>query len=112
MKLRLPRRRILRACIYLMSLILIALALDMLLVEHWRTIHPGYETTRILAPTMSNGLVDYQAAIDEHISRGVTPENNAAVPMLQALGRDALPRTQPRDGITNRLGMPPLPDKG
>jgi hypothetical protein len=112
MKLHLPRRRILRALIYLVSLVLIAIALDMMLVEHWRTIHPGYQTTRILSPTTANGIIDYQAAVEANFGRGATPENNAAIPILQALGRNALPPSQPRDGITERLGMPPLPDHG
>src|SRR4051812_22822145 len=107
MKLRLPRRRIVRAAIYLVSLILIAIAIDMLLVEHWRTIYPAYDTTRITAPTQPDGSIDYQAAVEAHFSRGVTPENNAAIPILQAL-----PPNLTRDGIANRLGIPPLPDKG
>src|SRR6478752_5522503 len=111
MKLHLPRRRILRALIYLVSLALIAIALDMMLVEHWRTIHPSYQITRILSPTTANGIVDYQAAVEANFGRGVTPENNAAIPILQALGRSALPPSQPRDGITDCLGMPPLPDQ-
>jgi len=43
---------------------------------------------------------------------GVTSENNAAPLVLAALGPEALPKNQPRDGITSRLGMSPLPDKG
>jgi hypothetical protein len=42
----------------------------------------------------------------------VTPQNNAAVLIVQALGRQALPANQPRDGITARLGMAPVPDQG
>jgi hypothetical protein len=40
------------------------------------------------------------------------PENNAAVPLLQVFGRQAIASNQPRDGVTTALGMPPLPDKG
>ena len=43
---------------------------------------------------------------------GVTPENNAAIPILKALGRQAIPRYQPPDGLTDRLGMKPLPKDG
>ncbi len=112
MKLRLPRRRLWRVAIYLISLVLIVIALDMLLVEARRPINPGFETTRITEPTLPDGSVDYLTAVENHFSQGVTAENNAAPLMLQAFGRDALPKNQPPDGITDRLGMPHLPQKG
>jgi hypothetical protein len=112
MKLRLPRRRIARAAIYLVSFFLIVIAIDLVLVEVRRTIHPGYDTTRILSPTMPDGSIDYLSAIENYFSRGVTPQNNAAIPILQALGRAALAQNQPTDGITDRLGMPHLPETG
>jgi len=112
MRLRLPRRRIWRAAIYLICLLLVLTAADLVLVQVRRTIHPGYDTTRIVSPTLPDGRVDYLKYIDDRRSEGVTPSNNAAVLFLQALGRVALPRTQPPDGITDRLGMPHLPEQG
>jgi hypothetical protein len=107
-----PRSRFLRFTIYLVCFILILLALDLLWVQSNRTIHPGYETTRIVAPLADDGSVNYLTAIETYFSRGVTRENNAAPLVLQALGRAALPTTQPPDGITDRLGMPHLPEQG
>ncbi len=46
----------------------------------------GKDTTRITRPLKPNGLPDYAAAIEEQCSRGVTPENNAAVLVAQAIG--------------------------
>jgi hypothetical protein len=44
------------------------------------------ETTFITGPLCEDGSVDYLAAINERYSRGVTPENNAVVALLQAVG--------------------------
>jgi hypothetical protein len=112
MKLPLPRRRAWRVAIYLGSLLLVLIAADMLLVQWRRRIHPGYDTTRIVAPVQADGSIDYAAAIDEHFGAGITPDNNAAVLLLQALGRGAIPKVQPPDGLTQRLGMPHLPESG
>lgn len=112
MKLRLPRRRLWRVAIYLGSLWLVITAIDLILVQTRRTIHPGYQTTRIISPTLPDGQIDYLVAVDERFGRGVTPENNAAVLALRAWGRWALSPNQPTDGVTGRLGMEPLPAKG
>ncbi|HEX4796262.1 MAG TPA: hypothetical protein VH370_20905 [Humisphaera sp.] len=108
----LPRSRFWRFAIYFICFLLVLLAIDLILVQTRRTIHPGYETTRIVAPLQEDGTIDYLAAIEEHFSRGVTNENNAVPLLFAAFGRAALPRTQPPDGITDRLGMPHLPEKG
>jgi hypothetical protein len=108
----LPRRRIWRAAIYVVSFLLVLIAADLVLVQVRRTIHPGYETTRFLGPLLPDGRIDYIKIVDDQLSAGVTPENNAAVPLLLAFGRAALPSTQPPDGITDRLGMAHLPKKG
>ncbi len=112
MKLRLPQRRATRAAIYLGSFVLVLLALDLVLVQVRRTIHPSYETTRIIEPKMADGRIDYCAAVDELFGRGVTPENNAAIPALRAFGPEALSPKQPPNGVTDRLGMEPLPESG
>jgi len=69
------------------------------------------ETTFITAPLRKDGTVDYLTAIDQRYSQGVTPENNAAVLLLQAFGpADVL---EPfRERLFQRLGMAPLPEKG
>ncbi len=42
----------------------------------------GYTTTRLTGPLNKNGLVDYVAAFNQRFGKGVTPQNNAAVPLL------------------------------
>jgi hypothetical protein len=44
------------------------------------------ETTYITEPLRPDGYPDYLAALDQRRSEGVTPENNAAVPLMRALG--------------------------
>ena len=112
MKPRLPRRRIWRVAIYVSSLLLVLIAADMVLVQMRRKIHPGYDTTRITAPLQPDGSIDYLRAVDNRMSAGITPDNNAAVLLLQAFGRQALASKQPPDGITDRLGMPHLSEHG
>jgi hypothetical protein len=112
MKLRLPRRRVWRVAIYLGALLLIAIAIDLIIAHSRRTIRPGYLTTRIVQPRLPDGRIDYAVAIDTFFSRGVTPQNNAAVPLLQALGRQAISDRQPVNGVTDALGMPPVPEAG
>ena len=46
------------------------------------------ETTRITQPLTEDGYVDYVAAFNDHLSKGVTPETNAAVACWQAVGPD------------------------
>jgi hypothetical protein len=112
MKLRLPRRRIWRIAIYLVSFGLFLTAADLVLVQWLRGYTSGFDTTRIVGPMQADGSIDYLAALEEDAGAGVTPENNAAIPILQALGRQAIDPNQPHDGVTNRLGMAPLPDSG
>jgi len=108
----LPRRRILRLAIYIVSFALVVIAGDLVLVEVRRQIHPGYGTTRLIAPVLPDGRIDYLTAMDDMASDGITPQNNAAVLILQALGRKGLASNQPENGVTNRLGMSPLPQNG
>src|SRR5580698_7652849 len=112
MRLRLPRRRIWRGSIYLISFLLVAIAADLILVQMRRSVTPGYDTTRIVSPLLSDGRIDYLKALDDPRSKGVTPQNNAAPLFLQAVGRWALPGNQPPDGITDKLGMAHLPERG
>ena len=45
------------------------------------------ETTYITEPLRSDGTPDYVAALNQRLSKGVTPENNAAVLFWKAAGR-------------------------
>jgi len=46
------------------------------------------ETTYITEPLLPDGRVDYVTAINEILSQGVSPENNAAIPFIRELGFD------------------------
>jgi hypothetical protein len=112
MTFHLPQRRLWRGAIYLACIFLVLIAADLVLVRMRYQIHPGFETTRIVSPTLADGSIDYLLALDERAGKGVTHENNAAVLLLAALGPQALSASQPPDGITSRLGMPHLPEQG
>ena len=112
MRLRLPKRRIWRGLIYLISLLLVLIAADLILVQVRRSITPGYDTTRIVSPLLPDGRIDYLKALDDPRWEGVTRENNAAPLFLEAVGRWALPGNQPADGVTDKLGMGHLPEEG
>jgi len=44
------------------------------------------ETTYVTEPLDANGYVDYPKALNQRLSQGITPENNANVLIVQALG--------------------------
>src|SRR5438094_5975588 len=46
----------------------------------------GKETTYVTGPLDKDGYIDYAAALNERLGRGVTPENNACVLLWKALG--------------------------
>jgi len=46
------------------------------------------ETTYVTEPLLPDGRVDYVGAINEIKGRGVTPETNMAIPLIQLLGID------------------------
>ena len=69
------------------------------------------ETTFITGPLDAEGYVDYFAALNAVASKGVTPENNAAVLLYQAFGPGAIPEAT-RAELAKLLGIEPLPDRG
>ncbi len=73
----------------------------------WLT--PGPKTTVITGPLKPNGQVDYLAALNAEASVGVTPENNAVVLLVQALGPGVID-VSVRKRYFELLGvdMPPL----
>jgi tetratricopeptide (TPR) repeat protein len=69
------------------------------------------ETTYATAPVGKDGYVDLLAALNEECGRGVTPENNAAVLIWQALGPPSLPRGT-AERFYQLLGVPqPVPQE-
>jgi hypothetical protein len=69
------------------------------------------KTTYVLGPLNADGTVNYVAAINKMYSKGVTPKNNAAIPLLKALGPEVLDKKF-RSRILKALKMPTLPEKG
>ena len=69
------------------------------------------ETTFITEPLRKDGTVDYLAALNQRYSQGVTPENNAAVLFLQAMGPGEINKDI-RERFFKMLGIAPLPEKG
>ncbi len=69
------------------------------------------ETTVITEPLRADGYPDYIAALNQLSSKGVTPENNAAVLFWKAMGPNWIGR-KIREEFYKSLGIPPLPEKG
>lgn len=70
------------------------------------------ETTYFTAPVRADGTIDYVEAINAQLSKGVTPENNAAIPFLDAV--EAAERAMPAhyNRLRDLLGAPASTLKG
>jgi hypothetical protein len=74
---------------WLLILGFLALLVALLVYAAWPgrvTITVSPETTVVTGPLDQHGFVDYQTPLNEQLSEGVTPENNANVLIWQALG--------------------------
>lgn len=69
------------------------------------------ETTYLTGPRSPDGSIDYVAALNEAYRKGVTRENNAAIPLWQALGPGPLDASI-RQRFFQELGIDPLPASG
>lgn len=63
------------------------------------------ETTYVTGPVRKDGTIDYVAAINERLSAGITKENNAAIPMLEALTQIAQEQGPHYEKVRKQLGM-------
>ncbi len=76
-------------------------------------IQVGPATTRLTAPLGSDGLPDYRRALLDAQQRGVTPDNNAAVPLVIAFwpheDDSAILSMSQAQRITQQLGVPSPP---
>lgn len=74
------------------------------------------DTTFFLEPLNSDGTVNYVEALNAHFAKGVAPQNNAAVPYLQAVGPQGIGPESVSDDLRRRvferMGMEPLPTDG
>ncbi|HZU34918.1 MAG TPA: sigma-70 family RNA polymerase sigma factor, partial [Gemmataceae bacterium] len=69
------------------------------------------ETTYVNGPLASDGAIDYETALNERISKGITPETNANVLLWQALAPS--PRDTPMPpGFFDWLKVPEPPKRG
>jgi hypothetical protein len=69
------------------------------------------ETTYVTGPVDKDGYIDYAAALNERLSKGVTPENNANVLIWQALGPRPDNVVMPPE-FFKWMGIESPPDKG
>jgi hypothetical protein len=69
------------------------------------------ETTWITAPLREDGYPDYVRYLNETLSKGVTPENNAMVPLVRAMGLNDLDE-EIRNEYCKLLGIDRLPKDG
>jgi hypothetical protein len=74
----------------------------------------GKETTYVTEPLDAGGYIDYAAALNERLRRGVTPENNANVLLWKAFGPCPEGRKMPEgfEEYFKWLGIKPPPEKG
>lgn len=110
MRIPLPTKRWKRVLLYIGSTFLILVAISSVLAAYWRRIEIGYDTTRLTAPVRPDGSIDYLAALNEELSKGVTPENNAAIPLLRAYGPGDNERIDPAFVLVCKalnVGVPP-----
>ncbi len=75
------------------------------------TMTVGRDTTYLEGPLDSQGFVDYAAALNQQASAGVTPDDNAAVLLAQALGPPECDADYCRE-YYRLLGIEPLPAEG
>jgi hypothetical protein len=71
----------------------------------------GPETTYVTRPLDKNGYIDYVAALNEHMRKGVTPDDNANVLLWKAHGPHPEGSTMPPEYF-QWLGMPSPPERG
>ena len=77
------------------------------------------ETTYLTRPLTKDGYIDYERALNEQTSKGVTPENNAAVLIWKAYGPQEIGKYGSREfqkafrkRFFKMLKIEPLPEKG
>lgn len=69
------------------------------------------ETTYITGPLTRDGYVDYIAALNQQLSKGVTVENNVVVPLWQVFGPGEILKEW-RKQYFQMLGLAELPEEG
>lgn len=65
----------------------------------------GKETTYVTGPLDKEGYVDYEAALNERLSKGIDPKKNANALLWQAIGREAANSDRLSDSYFKELGI-------
>lgn len=71
----------------------------------------GKDTTRVTGPLDKHGYIDYEAALNDILGKGVTPETNANVLLWKAFGPKPEGSNMPAEYF-KRLGVPEPPEGG
>src|SRR5438552_16100788 len=72
----------------------------------------GKETTYITEPLGKDGYLDYEAALNDRLGKGIKPEKNANVLIWKALGPKPEGGKVMPEEYFKRLGMDEPPEKG
>jgi hypothetical protein len=67
------------------------------------------ETTYFTAPVRADGTIDYAEAVNARLAAGLTRENNAAIPLLEAMTEAAVGRVEHYNKVRAKLGLAALP---
>ncbi|MGL6074498.1 MAG: hypothetical protein ACRC8S_10090 [Fimbriiglobus sp.] len=70
------------------------------------------DVTFITGPLDADGYIDFETALNERLSAGVTPENNAAVLLWQAIGPKPDPHRPTHPDFWAALGISAPPEEG
>jgi hypothetical protein len=72
----------------------------------------GKETTHVTGPLDKDGYIDYTAALNERLGKGVTPEKNAVALLWKALGPNPDTKKEVPDEYFKLLGIEKPPKEG
>jgi hypothetical protein len=75
------------ACAFILATLFVAAGNAQTTAPTTRPFEPSRETTVVLGPKRPGGTIDYVAALNELCAKGVTRDNNIAIPLLEACGR-------------------------
>ncbi len=108
------RRMFRKITVALLSILLsatVSYLINHFLQQHYRKITIARDTTYILGPTFSDGYIDCLAALNAQFASGVTPENNAAVPLYLATNPKDFYIGSRLDAYLAAIGVktPPIP---
>ena len=112
---RVPRT--IRVVLIVLAAIVVLMGLRFVQVFVWPgfgpngTITISRETTYFTEPLNDDGTVNYVAAVNRRYGKGVTPENNAAVLVVRAIGLGRMTKANRRKFLS-RLGISSLPKQG